>query len=121
MVLVVCIFGIMVMLGGDDNTANDNTMPVLSGNEVLSRNQANIFSDVTNNYLDCMGAGSCIVTDNGQVITTTHTTNAPMTVDGDRNNITYTAAGRPICPNPNDPTQAGDVAEWCAAIGVQMP
>lgn len=50
-----------------------------------------------------------------------HVAHFLASVQWDGNTIRYTEGGRPICPNPNNPNEAGDVAEWCAAIGVAMP
>ena len=98
------LFGLLLIgSAGGDHTSADTT-PVLSGNEVFSRNQLNAFSDVTNNYLDCMGAYSCIVTDNSTVITNTATTN--MSVDGDRNTVIQ-SDGQIACEDPNHPNQFG--------------
>lgn len=109
-------FGIMMSLG--DHTSSHNTTPVLSGNEVMSRNQINVLSDVQNNYYDCIGSYSCVTTDNSTVITST--TNAPVNVDGERNTI-YSSSGQLLCPNPANPNQWGDVAAWCESAGVTQP
>jgi hypothetical protein len=105
---------LMFMSGGDDTTSNSADV------EAFSRNQANIASTVHNSYYDCLAAGSC-VTYTTQTSTSTETNSTRMEIDGDNNTIRYTDYGRPICPNPNNPNEAGDVAEWCAAIGVPMP
>lgn len=105
--VLVALFAILSLVG--DHESSGNTTPVLSENEVFSRNQVNAWSDVTNNYLDCMGAYSCIVTDNGQVITTT------TTINGARNTIVQ-SDGQIACENPNAPGQYGAV--WCQQ-GVQ--
>ncbi len=110
--LLIVGFALMMMSGGDHTTnANANV-------EAFSRNQANIASKVYNNYYDCLAAGSCVTY---TTQTTTSTNSTRMDINGDGNTIRYTDYGRPICPNPNNPNEAGDVAEWCAAIGVQMP
>ncbi len=105
---------LMMMSGGDHQTHTSADI------EALSRNQVNLLSDVHNSFYDCNAAGSCIWTDT-TTSTSTNTTSTSMDVSGNDNTIRYTDAGRPICPNPNNPNEAGDVAEWCAAIGVQMP
>ena len=121
LVLVMLAFGLIAMAGGDSTstTTTTNTTPILSGNEMFSRNQANVFSDVVNNYLDCMGAFSCVVTDASTVVTTTTTSvsNSDTTVSGERN-VIYAANGAMMCPNPDNPNEWGDRADWCSAAGV---
>lgn len=92
--LLVCLllFGLLALAGGDDTT-NGNT--ALSGNEVMSRNQINVMSDVYNTYYDCYGAYSCVTTSTST--TSTQTTNAPVTVEGDRNNVTTSPWGEAMC------------------------
>jgi hypothetical protein len=95
--LIVIIGGaILVMFGGAGGDSvpsgtTSNTTPVLSGNELMSRNQANFLSDVTNEFYDCMGAGACVFstdnsTDNTSNRTENTTTNSTR-VEGDRNVI----------------------------------
>ena len=81
-VAVLLLFAALAMMGGDDQ-ANGNT--AFSGNEVLSRNQVNVLSDVYNTFYDCYGAYSCVTTTNTTSTTTTSTTNAPVNVEGERN------------------------------------
>ncbi len=107
--------GIFLMMGSGDSQTH-----VSADAELFSRNQANIASEVYNSYYDCQAAGSC-VTYETSTTTSTQTNSTRMDVSGNDNTIRYTDAGRPICPNPNNPNEAGDVAEWCAAIGVPMP
>lgn len=76
---------------GVDRSGND-TMQFASGNEVGSRNQMNLWSDVENNFLDCNGYGACIVNTDNSVTTsqatTTNTDNrSSTTVDGDNNDV----------------------------------
>jgi hypothetical protein len=68
--------------GGKPKTTEANTTSVLSGNELLSRNQVNLFSDVVNEFYDCVGAGSCIVTTDNS--TTESTTSTSTRVEGGR-------------------------------------
>jgi hypothetical protein len=84
-VAVLLLFAALAMMGGDDQ-ANGNT--AFSGNEVLSRNQVNVLSDVYNTFYDCYGAYSCVTTTNTTSTTTTSTTNAPVNVEGERNVVT---------------------------------
>ena len=114
-VAVLLLLGALAMMGGDDTT-NGNT--ALSGNEVFSRNQVNLLSDVYNTFYDCYGAYSCVTTTSTTSTTTTSTTNAPVEVNGDRN-VMYSSTGVLLCPNPDNPSEWGDVAAWCEAAGVQ--
>jgi hypothetical protein len=86
---------------GIDRSGND-TVNLGSGNEVLSRNQLNLWSDVTNEYYDCVGYGSCIVTTDNRVETTTTDNRTSTTVNGDRNVITY-PDGAVHCQSPDNP------------------
>lgn len=83
----------MLALAGGDDTTSGNT--ALSGNEVMSRNQINVMSDVYNTYYDCYGAYSCVTT--STTSTSTQTTNAPVTVEGDRNNVMTSPWGGAMC------------------------
>lgn len=93
-ILLVIGLGFLMSLGGDyESTRTDtttNTTPVLSGNELMSRNQVNLFSEVENWFYECYGPGSCSPvtenTSNNSESTTTSTTR----VEGDRNNVTNT-------------------------------
>lgn len=76
---------LLAVAGGDDTSTNNA--------EVLSRNQVNILSDVTNEYYTCLAAGSCVTS----VSTSTQTTNAPVTVEGDRNNVMTSPWGGAMC------------------------
>jgi hypothetical protein len=106
--LIVIIGGaILAVFGGSGGSSvpagtTSNTTPVLSGNEVLSRNQANFLSDVTNEFYDCMGAGACVFstdnsTDNTSNRTENTTTNSTRTdVNGDRN-VVIGSDGTKLC------------------------
>lgn len=86
---------------GVDRSGND-TAQFASGNEVMSRNQLNLWSDVENNFLDCNGYGACIVnTDNSVTTNNTEntTTNASTNVDGDRN-VVIGSNGDRLCADP---------------------
>jgi hypothetical protein len=98
---IVAILGIIGILfaaagGGDSRpNTNTNTTPVLSGNEFLSRNQGNLFSDVRNEFYDCIGAGACTFsTDNS-----TSRTDARTTVTGERNTV-IASDGTQLCQDP---------------------
>jgi len=76
---------------GVDRSGND-TAQFLSGNEAMSRNQLNLWSDVTNEFYDCNGYGACIIDNSVKTMetTTTETTTdnrTNTTVNGDRNNV----------------------------------
>lgn len=103
--LAVCV---LVMIGGDDTTTTN------ANAEVLSRNQVNLWSDVTNEYYNCYAAGSCVTS----VTTTSSETTNSTNVDGDRN-VVYAANGVRICPNPDNPNEWGDVAAWCEIADAQ--
>jgi hypothetical protein len=84
--------------GGGGATTNSRT-GTASGNqvEVMSRNQLNLWSDVTN----CNGDWSCVT-----VVTTTTstvqntTTDTRNTIDGDRNNVVIGSDGARLCEDP---------------------
>jgi hypothetical protein len=101
LVAILGIIGILLALagGGDDKrpNTNTNTTPVLSGNEVFSRNQGNLFSDVTNEFYDCMGAGACVFTTDNSTSTDTRAT---TTVTGDRN-VIVGSDGTQLCQDPS--------------------
>lgn len=105
---VMLLLFLLTLAGGDDTATNTANV------EALSRNQVNLWSDVTNEYYTCLGAGSCVTS----VETSTSTTNAPVNVDGDRN-VIYSSSGVMLCPNPDNPNEWGDVPAWCEAAGVQ--
>ena len=116
LLLAAAAFALVMSMGGDDthtHTTTDTRSGLLSGNqtELLSRNQMNILSDVWN----CFGDNSCIITT--ELITNVTTSNEVMNLDGDRN-IVYAANGAMMCPNPDNPNEWGDRADWCAAAGV---
>lgn len=76
---------------GVDRAGND-TAQFLSGNEAMSRNQLNLWSDVTNEFYDCNGYGACVIDNSVKTMetTTTETTTdnrTNTTVNGDRNNV----------------------------------
>jgi hypothetical protein len=117
--IVACIIIILALPGGggekaEDQASGSNTSSSLSNNEVLSRNQANLFSDVQNYFYECIGAGACVIDESED--NSTRTTNAPTTVDnrtvvtGDRNVVTM-SDGRTACENPNAPGQYAP--EYC--------
>ena len=81
----------MLALAGGDDTTNGNTANM----EALSRNQVNLWSDVTNEYYNCYGVGSCVTS--VSTSTSTQTTNAPVTVEGDRNNVMTSPWGGAMC------------------------
>lgn len=90
---------------GVDRSGND-TAQFASGNEVMSRNQLNLWSDVENNFLDCNGYGACIVnTDNSVTTTNTESTTtntdsrSSTTVEGDRN-VVIGSNGDRLCADP---------------------
>jgi hypothetical protein len=106
--LIVIIGGaILAVFGGSGGSSvpagtTSNTTPVLSGNEVLSRNQANFLSDVTNEFYDCMGANACVFsTDNSTTENTTsnrteNTTTNSTRVEGERNTV-IASDGTQLC------------------------
>jgi hypothetical protein len=106
-VAVLLLFAALAMMGGDDQ-ANGNT--AFSGNEVLSRNQVNVLSDVYNTFYDCYGAYSCVTTTNTTSTTTTSTTNAPVNVEGERNVVT---GGLRLCIDANG--YGYETAQACGA------
>jgi hypothetical protein len=97
--LIVIIGGaILVMFGGSGGSSvpagtTSNTTPVLSGNEVLSRNQANFLSDVTNEFYDCMGAGAC-------VFSTDNSTESNRTEVRGNDNVVIGSDGTRLCADP---------------------
>jgi hypothetical protein len=97
--LVVIIGGaILAVFGGSGGSSvpagtTSNTTPVLSGNEVLSRNQANFLSDVTNEFYDCMGAGSC-------TFTTDNSTESNRTDVRGNDNVIVGSDGTRLCADP---------------------
>lgn len=94
---------LLTLAGGDDTTTNNANV------EALSRNQVNLWSDVRNEYYNCLAAGSCVTS----VTTTSTETNSPVTIDGDRNTIMQ-SDGQIACENPNAPGQYGTV--WCEGV-----
>ena len=112
LLLAAAAFALVMSLGGDDTSTSSANV------EALSRNQVNLFSDVRNEYYDCIGAGSCLWFNTTTANTTTATSNTSTNVDGDRN-VIYSSNGTRLCPNPDKPNEWGDVAAWCEAIGVQ--
>jgi hypothetical protein len=101
---MLAVIGILLALvAGDDDskrpTTNTNTTPVLSGNELMSRNQGNLFSDVTNEFYDCMGAGACTFTADNSTTENTSRTDARTTVTGERNTV-IASDGTQLCQDP---------------------
>ncbi len=89
---VALLLGMVIMGAGGDvtktnttTTTTTNSTSVLSNNELLSRNQLNLFSTV-NNYF---GANS------GQTTNSTNTTT--NSASGERSQITTDSAGNPMC------------------------
>jgi hypothetical protein len=80
--------------GGDNDTGQ-----FLSGNELLSRNQLNLLSEVTNEFYDCVGYASCVVTTDNSVENTTNDTRTNTTVEGDRN-VVIGSDGTKLCQDP---------------------
>jgi hypothetical protein len=106
------LLALMALAGGD---STGNTSSNAASMEALSRNQVNLWSDVTNEFVTCAAPGSCVT----QVTTTSTTSTQASTtnVDGDRN-VIYSSAGVRLCVNPDNPNEWGDVAAWCEAAGV---
>ena len=118
LLLAAAAFAVFMALGGGDSstTTTDTRSGLLSGNqtEVLSRNQLNLFSDVTN----CNGDWSCVT-----VITTTtntSTANNSTNVDGDRNAVSIAPTVFPdgVLRCYDQTAQAWTVEE-CSRQGVQ--
>ena len=87
--LLVTGFVLMMMAGGDDTTQTS------ANAEVLSRNQANIASDVYNSYYNCLAAGACV---SHTTQTTTSTTSTSTDITGDRNTVNN---GLRLCVDAN--------------------
>ena len=87
--------------GTNPTNATNSRTGTLSGNQVelMSRNQVNLWSDVTN----CFGDNSCvtIVTSTTSTVqnTTTDTRNT-VTTTGDRNNVVIGSDGAQLCEDP---------------------
>jgi hypothetical protein len=101
----------LVALAGGDSTGNTSTNT--ASMEALSRNQVNLWSDVTNEYYNCYAAGSCVTS-----VTTTSTESTSTNVEGESNSVIYSSNGTRLCANPDKPGEWGDVAAWCEAAGV---
>lgn len=100
---------LLIMSGGGPDSKNttpgssitNSRAGTLSGNqmELMSRNQVNLWSDVTN----CFGDNSCvtIVTSTTSTVqnTTTDTRNT-VTTTGDRNNVVIGSDGAQLCEDP---------------------
>jgi hypothetical protein len=80
--------------GGDNDTGQ-----FLSGNEVMSRNQLNLLSEVHNEFFDCIGYGSCVMTTDNSV-ETTEDNRTNTTVNGDRN-VIIGSDGTELCQDPS--------------------
>ena len=72
----------LTMVSGDSTSTSTNNTTT----EVLSRNQANIASEVYNSYYDCLAAGSC-VTITTETSTSTATTSTSTDVSGNNNTV----------------------------------
>jgi hypothetical protein len=92
---------LLALAGGDDTSTNT------ANAEVLSRNQVNLWSDVTNEYYNCLAAGSCVTS----VETTSTTNTSNVSVEGERNTIML-SDGRTACEDPNFPGQYAP--EYCS-------
>lgn len=100
-VAVLLLLGALAMMGGDDTT-NGNT--ALSGNEVFSRNQVNLLSDVYNTFYDCYGAYSCVTTTSTTSTTTTSTT----TSDPSTTSTSTTDPGTSSTTSPGSSSDSGN-------------
>lgn len=85
LVFILIGFGFMLAGRGSTTPTGVTTTNTRTNTEVMSRNQVNLFSDVTN----CYGDGSCP----SSVVTNTTTT------VGDRNQVSA-PAGQPVCLDP---------------------
>jgi len=103
--IVFCLVGFGYMLARTPTTPHGSTTTSnRTGVEVMSRNQLNLWSDVTN----CYGDGSCPTT----IITNTTTT------IGDRNQVSA-PAGLPLCLDPNTGAYTSSACQGAYAGGTQ--
>jgi hypothetical protein len=114
--LLIGLFLVFSAMGGDEsskpvtervNHTDDDTRALLTGNEVMSRNQLNLLSEVTNEFYDCIGAGACVFTDsvdNSQVDNSQWADNSTQRteVQGERNTIVH-SDGTMACESPTQP------------------
>ncbi len=103
--------------GGSGATApaSNDTNSTLSNNELFSRNQANIASDVTNEYYDCNAYGACqFQYDNSQHSVTIAESDRGTFVFALPNgqNAVSMSDGTVSCENPEAPGQFA--ASFCA-------
>ena len=110
LLLAAAAFALVMSMGGDSTHTHTTT----ANGEALSRNQVNLFSDVRNEYYDCIGAGSCIWFDS------TNTSSTTTNVDGERNNVSIAPTVFPdgVLRCYDQTAQAWTVEE-CSRQGVQ--
>lgn len=116
---IVIVVAMVVLPGGDSKSTpagsggtQVESNSTLSNNEILSRNQANLFSDVTNEFYDCNAYGACQF----QYDSSQHNPENTVTIEGgERNSFVWTlpngqnavsmSDGTVACENPEAPGQ----------------